>query len=325
MNTRFPRSLAIQILALLTCSALRADVTARYKTEITTNPALSALSAGATQGIQAALPQETGFRLKNGKAVSSMYGFTTILDYSSKEMTIVDASMMRYAKMTYQQFLDEAAKAVPETPANAKTAWASMKTSVSDARLTGRTAAIQGVEAEEREIVIALQGPAIPAPGTDPAPAGPTVRIVLQFWTAKPAEALRVPAIHELAGYSAYWNATMGPLVSIDKMMNQLPGFASAFDPFMKALRNGGALLRTHMELYMPAMAAMLQKLSAAGNAAPAMDPAAPLFQANQELLELSTAPIPDSAIQVPDGYEQAPPLELIQAYLAKAKGAAQK
>jgi hypothetical protein len=32
---------------------------------------------------------------------------------------IIDTATMRYAKMTYQQFLDESAKAIPEMPANA--------------------------------------------------------------------------------------------------------------------------------------------------------------------------------------------------------------
>jgi hypothetical protein len=322
MNTRFERWFAIQILALVTCFALRADVTARYKADVTMNPALSALAAGAMQGVQSALPQDTGFRLKNGKGVSSVNGFTTIVDYSAKEATIIDTATMRYAKMTYQQFVDEAAKAMPEAAAAANAALASMQPSVSGARLTGRTAVIQGVEAEEREIVMSLDAPAIP---NMPAPAGPMMRMVMQIWSAKPVEALRVPAIHELAGYSAYWNTTMNPLASIHQLMSHMPGFATAFDPLMKALQNGGPLLRMHMDLFMPAMAAILQQTSAGRDGAPALDPAAPLFQMNQELLELSTAPVPDSAFQVPDGYQEASPSEMIQAYLAKAKAAVRK
>lgn len=162
MIMRIPRSFLVQVLALLLCSLLRADISAHYKMEMTTNPALSALAAGAMQGMQAVIPQETGFRLKNGKGVSSANGFTLIVDYSTKEMTIIDTASLRYAKMTYQQFVDEAAKAMPATPANASAALAALKPSVSGARLTGRSAVIQGVEAEEREMVISLDGPAIP-------------------------------------------------------------------------------------------------------------------------------------------------------------------
>ena len=43
MDTRFHRSSAILVLTSLTLSALYADVTARYKTDMTMNPAVSAL------------------------------------------------------------------------------------------------------------------------------------------------------------------------------------------------------------------------------------------------------------------------------------------
>lgn len=327
MNTRFQRSFAIRILALLTCSLscsiMRADVTARYKTEITMNPAVAALAAGAMQGVQAAVPLETGFRLKNGKGVSSANGFTTTVDYSTKEVTIMDAATMRYAKMAYQQFVDETFKAIPETPANAKGALASLKTSVSDARLTGRSAVIQGVEAEEREMVVSIEAPAIPnmpAPA-GPQPASPMMRMVVQFWTSKPAAALSNPAIHELAGYAAYQDATMNPLGAIDRLTKVMPGFADALQPMLTQIRAGGTLLRMHMDFFMPAMAPILQQMAAGRDpGAPALDPEAPLIQMNQDLVELSTDPVPDSAFQVPEGYQEVPPSEMIQASLAKAK-----
>jgi hypothetical protein len=47
------------------------------------------------------------------------------------------------------------------------------------------------------------------------------MRMVIQLWTAKPIDALRIPAIHELAGSSLYQYATMNPLASTDKLMNR--------------------------------------------------------------------------------------------------------
>ena len=110
MNNRFYRSFAILVLASATLSTLHADVTTRYKTEMTMNPALQALAKGA----DLPAPQETSFRLKGGKGFSSSMGITSIVDLSTKEITVLDAATMGYAKMPSEQFVDQAARAMPE-------------------------------------------------------------------------------------------------------------------------------------------------------------------------------------------------------------------
>jgi hypothetical protein len=320
MNKPLQSWFLIPVLALLTCFASRADVTARYKTETTTNPAIASLAPGAMKGLDAIVPQELELRLKNGKAVSELNGLTTILDYSSKGMTVIDAASMRYAKTTYQQFLEETAQAMPATSAGAAAALAAMKTSVSDAKLTGRTAVIQGVEAEEREMVMSMEGPSLP---DAPVSAGPMLRLVFQIWTAKPDAALRIPAIHELAGYSSYQDATMNPLASLATLLNQMPGVGQGLEAMLKQIHDAGIVLRMHVDLFMPALAAILERVGV--NGASALDPAAPMFQINHELVELSTTPVPDSALEVPRGYQEAAASEIIQARLAKTRPAAVK
>jgi hypothetical protein len=316
MSTRFCRRFAILVLAPVTLSTLYADVTTRYKTEMTIKPALQALAAGAMKGVDLVVPQETAFRLKGGKGFSSSMGFTSIVDLTTKEITVLDAATMRYAKMPSEQFVDEAARAMPQMPAGASAAMAAMKTSVSSTRMTGRTAVIQGVEAEERELVVTVEGPPIPN-----APAGPSVRMVMQLWTAKASEVTRVPAMRELTGYSLYSFATMNPMANIDKMLKQFPGLAGAIEPLMKEMHSQTPMLRMHVDLFMPAMMAILQQMSAGGNAPGAgLDDGAPLAQVNYELVELSTAPVPDSVFQIPEGYREAPPSELIQAILSKSR-----
>ncbi|HTC33228.1 MAG TPA: hypothetical protein VK724_07645 [Bryobacteraceae bacterium] len=317
MNTR---SFAILVLVLPTLSTLRADVTTRYKTEITLNPALSAMAAGAMKGTDLTAPQETALRLKNGKAFSSSSGFSSILDFPTKALIVLDPATMRYAKMTSEQFFDQAALTIPEMPATSRAAMASMKTSVSAARLTGRTALIQGVEAEEREIIISISGPDVPG-----APAAVSMRMVMGLWTAKASEVLRVPAIRELAGYSLYAYATTNPLASIDKMMKQIPGFGSAFEPLMKEMQSGTPMLRLHIDIFMPAIAALLKSIPAGNAPGAALDDTAPFLQLNQELMELSSASVPDSVFQIPEGYHEASPSELVQALLAKTKAPSQQ
>ena len=317
MTIRFYHSFAILALASLTLPALRADVTARYKAEVTMNPSLSALAAGAMKGPELLAPQETAIRFKGTKGLSSLMGFASIVDSSNGEVTILDPAGMRFATTTLDQYRDEAARLMPEMPAAARASMASMKTSVSPSRLTGRTAVIQGVEAEEREIILSMEGPAIPNAPTDP-----SVRIVMQLWTAKAGEATRVPAIRELAGHSLSVFGTMNPSASLDKMFKQFPGFDDAFEPMMKEMQNGTSVLRMHMDLYIPALAALLKRTAAAGSAAANLDDKAPFMQMNQELVELSTEPVPDSVFQVPEGYQKVPASEVLQALFARSKAA---
>jgi hypothetical protein len=240
-------------------------------------------------------------------------GFTSIVDLSTKEITVLDAATTRYAKMTSEQFADEAARAIPEMPASARAAIAAMKTSVLPAMLTGRTATIQGVEAEEREIVLTVDGPAIPN-----APSGPAIRMVMQLWNAKAGEITRVPAIRELNGYALNSYATMNPIANIDRMMKQFPGLSGAIEPLMKEMHSGTSILRMHIELFMPALVAMLQH--GAG-----LDASAPIVRVNYELVELSSAPVLDSVFQIPQAYQETSPSELMQALLRKGKAAAQQ
>ena len=313
MTCRFRTFASIFPLAL-TLSVAHADVTIRYKMEIKTNSALPAQMARV-------MPQETVLRLKGGKGFSTSMGFNSIIDFTTKEITLLDPASKRHAKLPYDQFGEEMSRAMPEMPAEARAAMPSMKTDVSPARVTGRTAVIQGVEAEEREIAVSVEGPAMPN-----MPPGPTVKLVIHLWSAKPGEVLRVPAIRELTGYSLWSYATMNPTAFMDKMMKQLPGLAGAFVPLMEEMQKGAAVLRVQMDMFMPAMAAMLQRMPAGSNpTAASYDPNEPFMQMNQEVAELSTAPVPDSVFQIPEGYQEAPASELIKGLLAKSQAAAKQ
>ena len=306
------RVFASIILISLTLSVVRADVTLRYKMEVKANPGLPArMTVGA-------VPQESVLRLKGGKVFSSAMGFTSIVDFATKQITLLDAATKRYARVTSDQFGREMSRAIPELPAEARTAMPSMKADVAPARVTGRTAVIQGVEAEEREIVVSIAGPAMPN-----MPPGPMVRMVIQLWSAKPGEAARVPAMRELTEYSLWSYATMNPTAFMGTAMKQLPGFSDLLEPLMKEIQKGTTVLRMHMDMFMPAMAAMLQRLPAGSNPLGAnFNPDEPFTQMNQEVVEISTAAVPDSVFQIPEGYQEAPASDLIKGLLAKSQAA---
>ena len=303
------RRLPVLVLVMpLAFSTLRADVTVRYKTEIKMNfGAAGQMVADLMKGTSSTLPQETALRLKDGKGFSTSNGHDSIIDFVTREITFLDTANKRYATMTPDQLSEEMGHAMPVMPAEARGIMASLKTDVSPARLTGRTAAIQGIEAEEREIIISIEGPATPN-----VPPGPTVRMVIQIWFAKPGEVMRVPAVRELTGYSVWSYAGFGP------MLKQMPG-SEAFEPILKAMQNGTTVLRMHMEMFMPAVAAMLQRMPPGSSPFGAsFDPAAPFMQMDQELVEISTASVPDAVFRIPEGYQEEPRAELIKSLFAK-------
>lgn len=313
MTCRFRAFASIFPLAL-TLSVAHADVTLRYKMETKTNSALPAQMARV-------MPQGTLLRLKGGKGFSTSMGFNSIIDFTTKEITLLDTAGKRYAKLPYDQYGEEVARAMPEMPAETRAAMPSMKADISPARVTGRTAVIQGVEVEEREIAVSIEGLAMPN-----MPAGPMVKMVVQLWSAKPGEVMRVPSIRELTGYSLWSYATMNPAASMGKAMKQIPGFADIFEPLMKEMMKGATVLRVRMDMFMPAMAAMLQRMPAGGNPSGAsIDPNEPFMQMNQEVVEISSAPVPDSVFQIPEGYQEAPASDLIKGLLAKSQAAAKQ
>jgi hypothetical protein len=296
---------------------LHADVTLRFKTETKMNPNLpAAMSAG----IGAAMQQEIVLQLKGGKGYSTAAGFNSITDFTTQEITLLDSAGGRYAKLKADQLGGAMAGAMPKIPAEASAMMASMKTDVSPAKLTGRTAVIQGVETEEREIVISIGGPSIPN-----MPAGPLVRMVMQIWTAKSGESLRVPAIRELDGYKLFAYATMSPTAGMEGMMKLVPGLSDTFMPLMKEMQKGTTILRTHVEMFMPMMAAMMGGMPGAKPGGASLDPDAPLMQMNTEAVELSSAQLPDSIFQIPEGYREAPASDLVKGMFAKMQPGAKQ
>jgi hypothetical protein len=303
------RRLTPLFLLPFTLSVLSADVTLRYKTEMTMNLP-SAVAAAASSAMNNALPHETVLLEKDGKALSSFNTYNAITDFNTKQVVLLDTAGKRYAKTDPAQFLDATAAAMPQIPAAASALFASMKMTVSPARVTGRTAIIQGVEAEEKEIVLTVDGPQIPG-----MPPGPMVREVLQIWLAKQSEILRVPAIRELTGYQLWSVATTNPAAAIGALLKQLPGAADMIETMKSAQQ--GVMLRMHVAMFMPSMAQVLRAMPAGNNpGAAAIDPAAPIMEMNQEAVEISSAAIPASSFAIPEGFQEVPAADLIKTML---------
>jgi hypothetical protein len=313
MRQNFHLRAAVAVVTLAGLPAL-ADVTLRYKSEIKMNPTVpAAMAQQAAAGI-ASLPKDTTLQWKGGKGFSSVNGMTSIYDFAKKEITLIDTEGKRYATLAAADFADHMTAAMPAMPQQAKAILATMKSHF-DSKATGNTARIQGIEGEERQMEITVDAPAMPN-----VPAGPMMRTVMHFWTAKSSETMRVPAVREVMEYNLYAAATMNPIEMMAKMMQQMPGFADGFASMMKEFHTGGTpvVLRSSFEMYMPMLGAMMKANPGASPFGAGFDADAPLMTMNQELAEVSTAAVPDSVFQIPEGYKAAPATDILKDMMAK-------
>jgi TonB family protein len=308
-----PHCLAAVCLALACCAApgLRADVTIRYETSwkpaADLPPAFAQLVKAAAQN--AGTP--TVIRMKGHEGYSAAGDVISIIDFETKDLTLVDASHKTFAKLPVSELADRIAAAMPaEQMKTAQQAMASIKTKV-DSKITGRTAVIQSVQAEEREITISIDMP-VPSNVTQPSP---TIRLVMQIWTALPGEALRVPAIRELTGFNLWQKYFLNPATTFEKIAGKIPAAAETVTPIFEELsKNQSVILRMHMDMYMPSIAALAQQVAGqTGGSAGALDANAPIMEMNQEVVELSNAPVDASLFEIPKEYSAAPADDLIR------------
>ena len=307
-------------LAVLAAPALRADVTIRYQSEFKPSAALQPLLGPFMKAAQAG--SEQSVRMKGSKAYTTAGNWIQIFDFVKEEVTLIDPAHKTFATLPVSQLADKMAGALPQ-PAATQTsdmqqALASIKSHV-DSKATGKAAEIQGVQAEEREVTITLDLP-MPASMNQ---TGPSVRLVMHIWTAKKEEALRVPAIRELTGYQAWQKYVMNPAGMLDKMFGKMPGMSNTMGPMFDELyKNPSVILRMHMEMYMPLLAALARQKAGQGQAAPAIDPDAPFMEMNQEVAELSSAPVDASLFEIPKDYAAVAADEMIRE-MVKAQTAA--
>jgi len=311
--SRFRSGGRTAIVLLVSCSALWADVTLRYKTEVKLNPALPPQFAEmVTKGMGGLLPSESSLLFKGGKTYSSTGPITSITDFNKQEVLLWDTAGRHYASLPLNRLADEFAKAMPAAPPEARSGMSSMRTTV-ESKVTGRTAEIQGVQAEEKEIVMTVEGPASPK-----MPAGPVMRMVLQIWTPKSGEALRVPAIREITGYNLAALSLMNPGAAIEKLFPQMPQ-DSDMRNFVKQMQNLGPVLRMEASVYMPTFAAVTKAVPAGDSPFGAgFDADVPFFRLQMEIAELSTTPIAESLFAMPEGYTSLPVADMIKETLAK-------
>lgn len=302
----------------LLAASVQADVTLRYKTEVKLNPSLPPqMTEQMTKAMGTGMPPESVMQMKDGKGASAFGKFRSISDFAKGQILLVDPEQKRMGTIAADQLGDELGKLIAEMPPEARAAMAAMK-STAETKVTGRTSTIEGIAAEEREVTVTVEGPASAG-----MPAGPMIKMTMQFWTAKAEEMSRVPALKELAAQNIWGHPTMNPASSIEKILKQMPGMGDGIGKVQKDMQAARTmLLRTEMKMWMPAMAAMMKQLPPDKNPfGTSFDADAPFMEMTQSLSELSTATVPASVFAAPEGYRTVPGSELVQEML-RAKSA---
>ncbi|HUE01645.1 MAG TPA: hypothetical protein VMR62_18890 [Bryobacteraceae bacterium] len=302
-------ALMIPALVLWAASGVRADVTIRYQTEFKPAAALQPLMEQIMKSAQAA--SGVSVSMKGNKGYSTAGKWTEIFDFASGEVTLLDPEHKTFATLPLAQLGDKMAGAIPQVNAQqaeaAQQAMASIKSYVAS-RMTGNTAEIQGVQAEERELTLTMDLPIMNQTMNQMMnQSGPGMKMVMHIWTAKKEEALRVPAIRELTGYYAWQKYVLNPAGMMQKMAGKVPGLSESVGPLLEEIfKNQSVILRSQMEMYMPFLATVAKQMAAKDQPPMDIDPDAPVMVMTQEVAELSSAPVDASLFEIPKDYTAA-------------------
>lgn len=283
--------------------ALYADVTLTYKSDIQLAdflpPAAKEQFKKATDG---KFPAGQSIRMKATKAYSDGGGFQCIVDFAKGELTLLDPAHKRFTTLPAGQFTDKLNAAMPQLPEEARKAMEAVKLTF-DSRETGRTDTIHGIQAVEREAVLAME---MTPPGKDQPLS--IMKMVIRIWTAKPEEALRVPAIRELTAYNLWTGYLINPTGQAGKFLAAIPGAGDGLGRLAAQVsENKAVMLRMYTEVYTPVVGQMQ------GEELPGFDPNTPMVRITQEVSELSTASVEDAAFQVPEGFQAIPVDEIMK------------
>lgn len=296
----------ILTLSLLLLSSLRADVTVRYETTVTLSPIMP---PEAQDQVKQAGAVPITMLVKGSKGYTLTGSFASVTDLAKQISVVMDANKKTYASVAMNDYEQAVSQLVPKPSAEAQSMLANMEMNL-ESKNTGRTETIHGILAQERQIVLTTSIKNT----TDQEKPGVMSRMVMEIWSAAPGEAARVPALGEIERFSALSKTAFDPTNMIQQMLGPYSAMTKGYDALAKELVDRPTLvLRTRIRVYVPAMAQAATALAQAGRPVPEFDPDGPLSEINQEVVELSTAPINDSAFEVPAGYQESTMLEIFK------------
>ncbi len=311
------RPLTFFLLAASAAPALSGDVTIRSHNALRFGAVMPGPVAQRTRnGTDSPLPETTVRYRKGGREYLKSGKFACLMDFDKRKITILDSEHKKFATVAMKDYAARLAAALPALPSEYRSAQKSAKVTVSS-RTTGRIDTIQGVPVEETEISASLELPVPTADGK--MQAEPLVKMALQVWTAKSAEALRVPAVRELMAHNwpdSGFSPWIDPGNILTTIFGAMPGLGDGLTRmFQEVEKSHPVVLKTHLEASMPGMAAFLRQMRQQQGQAVRddVDVNAPFSVVDSEVVELSTAPVEGAIFQVPADYRAAPFDEVVK------------
>src|SRR5580658_10250571 len=125
---RICMSACMASITLWAIPALHADVTLRYRSEVTLNPTLpQQMAQQLMKSLNVTAPPAVVQQFRNGMLYYQSGRQSSIIDLNTREITLLDSDGKRYATVPSERYGDELVRAMPEVPPAAKAAPAALK------------------------------------------------------------------------------------------------------------------------------------------------------------------------------------------------------
>lgn len=305
------RSLALSLLLL---PSLRADVTIRYKTTV---KSAAILPPEAQDQLKKSGGAPLTMQVKGSRGYTLMGSIASITDLEKQTTTLLNTEQKTFASIGVNDYQKAVADLIPQPSAETQSLLANMETRF-ETKSTGRKETIQGIVAEERRIVITI----VNKTAADQESAGQLMRMVMEIWSAAPAEAARIPAMTEVERFTALSQTAMNPSAMIQQFLGPYQAMAKGYDGLAKELTEQRSLvLRTRVAIFVPALAQNAAALAKVGRQVPEFDPNGPISEITQEVDELSTTPVDSSVFEVPAAYQPAPVSDILKSRFPQLGG----
>jgi hypothetical protein len=314
---------SVMLIFLSAAALLHADATIRFKMDMKLAASLPPVAAQQMANAQKSqLPRETVVEIKGDKVYSNAGKNISVTDFTKQQITLVDPDHKLFATAYTKDFPGEigAAMALPPMPPAAQKFLESIKPDYS-VQKTGRIDVILGIQAVETELTVSLQMliPADLPPELGALKPGDTItlmKMVMHIWTPLPAEVTRVPALTELAAHS--WKTlSTDPTTALQQMLPNFPGISDTLATMTQEISKTAAApaLRTHVEMYIPVLAQLGALMPGRGQQAlGSYDPNTPFMETNNEVVEISSAPVDASVFEIPSDYTATSLSDLLKA-----------
>jgi len=301
-------SRCLRSLLIFACSVslMRADFTMGYEIIVEVPAAVKAAVAEQLQkSVQAQLPPFLTIQVKDDRGFWGTSKFKTVVDYSTKQVTVIDSVGKRFATIPMDRYPAAANAAMPEPTAAAQAGAAKANFTT---RKTGRTQIVLGLPTEEYEATLSLPAPVALAGRYS----SQVAKTVMRLWMAKPEDLLHIGVSYSMDKMS-WFIIHMNPAVYLQKAVGRYPSYGDEFASYITQLSKDGALvMQAELDVYAPTLNMVGRELA---GESPVLPPDTLVLQVSEEIQGLAFDLLENAAFNVPVDYDEVDVKELLRPY----------